>query len=226
LAAYGGADLWLKSRRLRAVVSASGWAFTLKRRPAFERAEFECDIARAHCRLTPIGRQAQVSGVLRDQDVELQDASGQALAQRRDARRFFPFGRRTIWWDDLDMSWFACYAFWNYLTLPRLLLNPEVGWSETAPGQLRAEFPAHIPTHSRHQRFDFDPASGLLRRHDYCADVVAPIAHAANVVLRHECQNGLTFAAHRRVTPISPWRRALPAPVLVDIQVHELVLEG
>lgn len=224
--AYGGADRWLGSKRVRAVVSANGLAFTLKRRPAFERALVECDIHRPFCRLTPIGRRPDVCGVLDGQDVRLEDASGAVMAQRESARMFFPFGRRTFWWDDMDMAWFACYAFWNYFTLPRLLLNPDITWSELAAGHLKAEFPAHIPTHCPTQHFRFDTISGLLIRHDYTAAVVAPVAHAANVVLRHSQQAGLCYVAERRVTPIGFRNRALSGPVLIHILVHDFALEA
>jgi hypothetical protein len=223
--AYGGEPLWRAATRAKAVVSAKGLAFTLKRRPAFERAVFVCDIYRPHCTLTPIGLRPGVSGQLIEQDVRLLDASAGVIAQRQSAATFFPFGRRTFWWDDLDMTWFACYAFWNYLTLPALLMNPEVAWTELAAGHLRATFPKHIPTHCTTQDFYFDASSGLLRRHDYVANVVAPIAHAANVVQCHSQHRGLIFPSQRRVTPIGFNRRALPGPTLVSILVHEFSLD-
>lgn len=222
--AYGGADLWLRGRSVRAVVSAGGLAFTLKRRPVFRRAVVECDIQRPRCRLTPIGRRADVTGVLDGRDVQLEDASGTVLARRESARSCFPFGRRALWWDDMDMAWFACYAFWNYFTLPRLLMTPEIAWSELAPGHLRADFPAHIPTHSPVQHFRFDPASGLLLRHDYTAEVVAPVARAAHRVLRHSQQGGVSFPSERLVTPIGFRGDALPVPVLIRIFVHDFAV--
>lgn len=224
--AYGGAALWQSRKRVRAVVSADGLAFTLKRRPAFRQAVVECDIHRPYCKLLPIGQQPDVAGVLDGQAVRLHDNSGAVIAQRESARDYFPFGRRTFWWDDLDMTWFACYAFWNYFTLPRLLMNPDIVWSEPEAGHLRAEFPEHIPTHSRFQQFHFDTESGLLLRHDYTADVVAPIAHAANVVLQHSQQNGLFFPSERRVTPIGFRNKPLSGPVLIRILVHEFSLEA
>jgi hypothetical protein len=224
--AYGGADLWLRSKRVRALVSASGLAFTLKRRSAFQRAVVECDIHRPYCRLTPIGQRPDVTGVLVGQHVQLQGPSGAVIAQRQSARTLFPFGRRALWWDDMDMAYFACYAFWNYFTLPRLLMNPDIAWSEVGAGHLKAEFPAHIPTHSPSQRFYFDTNSGLLLRHDYTAAVVAPVAHAANVVLYHSQHEGIPFPAERRVTPIGFHNKVLAMPVLIHISVHEFALEA
>ena len=222
--AYGGADRWLGNKQVRAVVSASGLAFTLKRRPAFERAVVECDIHRPYCRLTPIGQRADVTGVLIGQDVELQDTAGTVLERRESARSHFPFGRRTFWWDDMDMAYFAGYAFWNYLTLPRLLMNPDIVWNELEAGHLRAQFPAHIPTHSSSQDYYFDTKSGLLQRYDYTAEVIAPIARPANVVLRHSEHDGITFAAERKVTPIGFRNKPLSSPVLIHIVVHEFTL--
>jgi hypothetical protein len=222
--AYGGVDRWQGSKRVRAVVSASGLAFTLKRRPAFERAVIECDVHRPYCRLTPIGQRPDVTGVLMGQDVELQDSSGAVLAKRESARKFFPFGRRTLWWDDMDMAYFACYAFWNYLTLPRLLMHSDIVWKELEAGHLRAQFPTHIPTHSQCQDYYFDTKSGLLQRYDYTAEVIAPFARPANVVLSHSKQKGIAFPAERKVTPIGFRNKPLSSPVLIHIDVHEFTL--
>lgn len=226
IAAYGGADTWHNHKRVRAIVSADGLAFTLKRRPGFRRAIVECDIHRPYCKLTPIGRRSEIAGVLIGQDVQLQDATGAVVEQRKSARTFFPFGRRTLWWDDMDMAWFACYAFWNYFTLPYILMNPDVIWTEVTAGHLKAEFPPHIPTHSAIQHFYFDTTSGLLLRHDYTAAVIAPVAHAANVVVRHSQHNGLFVPSERKVTPVGFGNKPLSGPVLIHLHIHEFALEA
>ena len=75
---YGGAELWKNSRQIEAEVSVTGLAFVLKRRPYFDHARIVLDIDEQHCRLRPIGRHEQITGVLDRKDVWLEDANGTA----------------------------------------------------------------------------------------------------------------------------------------------------
>ncbi|MFN8922877.1 MAG: hypothetical protein ACK5XP_08150 [Sphingobacteriia bacterium] len=220
LAAYGGAELWQKARQVTAVADASGLAFVLKRRPYFRQAQLVVDVHRPYARLTPIGHRPGVVGVLDGGNVRLEDASGRVLASRSGARRYFPGGRRLLYWDDLDMAYFANYAFWNYLTLPALLLNPAIGWTELRPGVLQARFPPQLPTHSSVQTFFFDWQTGLLLQHNYVAEVIGKWARAANAVQAHDQQDGLVYASTRHVSPQKPGGAPLGWPALIKIRLH------
>ena len=220
--AYGGEPLWRAARRIEAVVSAGGLAFVLKRRPEFGRAHIAMEVPQPRSRLSPIGRDPAITGSLEGPDVRLEGRGGQALASRKQARQAFAGWRRNLYWDDLDMSYFANYAFWNYFTLPRLLMTPEIDWSEIHPGRLRAIFPASIPTHSRVQDFHFDRDTGLLLRHDYTVEIMSRLATAANVAVAHAKQNGIAYPSRREVSPQKPWGGALGWPLLLWIDIHEL----
>lgn len=217
IAAYGGRERWQNAQKIEAEVSVQGWAFILKRRPFFEHAHISMEVARPYSRLTPIVKRKNVAGVLDGHDVRLEDEQGNVLAERKDARAYFPGGRRLLWWDDLDMSYFANYAFWNYFNLPALLMRSDIEWTELAPGRLEAKFPPQIPTHNAIQRFRFDTESGLLIQHDYTANVISKLATAAHVI--HEHRDG--YPSDRLVTPRSPKGKALAGPKLVAIQVHD-----
>ena len=221
IAAYGGKELWKNAKAIEAEVSVRGWAFTLKRRPFFKHARIKMEVARPVSRLTPIGKNLWISGVLDGHDVRLEDANGNIIEERKNARGYFPGGRRLFYWDDLDMSYFANYAFWNYFTLPALLMREEIDWKEIEPGWLEATFPDSIPTHNKVQRFRFDLETGLLLQHDYTADIISKLATAANVPLKHRQRSGLTYPSRRLVTPRSPSGKPLPAPTLIDITVHD-----
>ena len=121
--AYGGTDLWQNSDVIEAEVSAKGLAFTLKRRPFFNRSKIKMAINRPYSIITPIGINKSISGILEDGDVRLENEEGEIIAERKNARTYFPYGRRLFYWDDLDMAYFANYAFWNYFTFPALLMN-------------------------------------------------------------------------------------------------------
>jgi hypothetical protein len=121
--AYGGIELWANSKFLEAEVSVKGLAFILKRRPFFDHANIKLEIGRPFSKLTPIGKNKGIYGILDGHDVRLENEINEVVAERKNARQYFPFGRRFFYWDDLDMAYFANYAFWNYFTLPKLLMN-------------------------------------------------------------------------------------------------------
>jgi hypothetical protein len=222
--AYGGAGLWQNSKYLEAVVSAKGLAFTLKRRPFFKQAKIVMEINRPYSRLTPIGKDKNITGILDGNDVRLEDKDGKVVAERKNARKYFPFGRRLFYWDDMDMAYFANYASWNYFTFPNLLMNDNIIWNEKEPGILEAIFPESIPTHSKIHKFHIDMTSGRLIQHDYSADIISKLAKVVNLVIEHSEENGLLFPSSRLVTPRSGKGKALKKPVMIDIKVHSFKL--
>ena len=143
------------------------------------------------------------------------------IARRRNARSFFPYGRRLFWWDSLDQTYFAGYALWNYLVFPALLLREDIRWEETGQSRLLARFPENIPTHSPVQEFLFDPVSGLLRQHNYTAGVMGGWAKAANTVIAHGTWNEIPYPSHRRVTPRRKDGTPSGRPVLIDLIIHD-----
>jgi hypothetical protein len=216
----GGQEFWLNASRIEAEVSVHGLAFVLKHRPAFQHAKIEMEVQRPVVRLTPIGRDPTITGILDHGDVRLESHDGKTLAERKDARSYFRFGRRLFYWDDLDMAYFANYAFWNYFTLPRLLLDKRISWEETGPGNLQATFPTSIPTHCRTQQYRFDPTRGLLLQHNYTVDIISQLATAAHVIRDHKKQEGILYPSSRVVTPQKGGGGYRKGPVLIDITVH------
>lgn len=220
LEAYGGESFWRQARSIRATVSASGLAFVLKGQRHFHRISVECDVREPFARLTPVDA-AGSSGVLRGGDAFLENPRGREIGRRENARTYFPYGRRLFWWDSLDQTYFAGYALWNYLVFPALLLREDIRWEDSGPNRLIASFPGHIPTHSPVQEFLFDPSSGLLRQHNYTAEVMGAWARAANVIVEHGAWNGIFYPSHRRVTPRKKDGSPSGGPVLIDLLIHD-----
>jgi hypothetical protein len=218
---YGGVRMWELAASIEAEVSAYGLAFVLKGRPPLAGARISMDVHRPYSRITPIGRDPGISGVLCGSETRLEASDGTVVSSRPSARGYFPGGRRLFRWDDLDMAYFANYAFWNYFTLPALMINTAVTWAEIRPGVLEARFPPEIPTHSEIQEFHFDPDTGLLRQHNYTAEIISRLATAAHVVDSHSLSNGVMYPSQRRVTPRARGGRARRGPLLIGIEVHD-----
>jgi hypothetical protein len=222
--AYGGIDLWQNSKYIEAEVSVKGLLFILKRRPYFERSIIKIDINRPFSKLMPIGNDKNIIGVLDGLDVRLEDSEGKIIASRKNARDYFPYRRRLLYWDDMDMAYFANYAFWNYLTFPNLLLNNDILWREKKEGILEATFPDSIPSHSKIQEYKIDLNTGRLIQQNYTAMVVSKLATAANLVINHSEDNGIVYPSKRLITPQSKNGDATRWPVLIDIEIHKFKL--
>lgn len=235
LEAHGGAKRWREAERVTARVR-SGGLMLRTRVPGNRFADYRLtvDLHRPRAVLDPFPRFGE-RAVFEDGAVRVETADGEPLESRREPRQAF-FGlsgvRRNLRWDALDSAYFAGYAMWNYLGAPHLLTRPGVEVSEAEPWteagetwrRLEATFAPGIDTHSPRQTLYFD-ARGLLRRHDYTAEVVGRWARAAHYCAEHAQAGGLVFPTRRRVVPVGLANRALPGPTLVSLELSELHVE-
>ena len=125
-------------------------------------------------------------------EVRIETIDGEVLESRLDPRRCSSGARalrRNLRWDDLDATYFAGYAWWNYLNAPYLLTREDVSVREVEPWRdgarpgagSRPTSPRTIDTHCRRQVFYYDREL-RLRRHDYTAEVVGALgARGAHV---------------------------------------------
>lgn len=168
-------------------------------------------------------------------DVRIETRGGEVIGARQDARvAFSGLGalRRGVRWDALDAAYFVGYALWNYLSTPLLLTREGVTvtegepWSEAGERWRRLEvsFPPEIETHSARQTFYVDD-DGLIRRHDYVAEVIGSWARAAHYCAGHRSVAGLVLPARRRVRPRGPGGRAFPHPTLVALDIDDVDVE-
>ena len=218
--AYGGESLWRGASAVEATVSSGGFALRSKFRRGLRSARVRVDLAGPHVTVLPADGHGN-AGIFDNSDVRIETPDGHVVRARSDPRRLFPGGRRLLWWDALDEMYFGGYALWNYLTLPALLLRDDIDWQEVQPGTLEAVFPKHLPTHCERQRFHIDMDTGLLRQHDYTAEVFGGWAKAAHVVLEHALNGETPFPSRRRVTPRRGDGTPRPWPVLVWIEVRD-----
>jgi hypothetical protein len=235
LEAHGGAARWQAVRRVHARARSGG--FLIRTRvPGTRFAEYRLavDLDERRTVFDPFPEHG-VRGVFDAGAARLERQDGEVIASRAEPRRAF-FGRsglrRNVRWDPLDAVYFAGYAMWNYLSFPALLLRPDVDVREASPWlssgeelrRLEVGFPEGLDTHSPTQTFYLD-GRGLLRRHDYVADVVGRWAKAAHLCADHVEADGLVFPTRRWVRPIGPRNRPLPFPTMVWIRITDLRVE-
>ena len=232
LEAHGGAERWHAARTIRARVR-SGGLLLRTRVPGTRFADYmvtaEVDTPRSEAR--PFPREGS-RGVFDRGAARIETATGDVLESRADPRAAFHGAsglRRNLRWDALDSIYFAGYAMWNYLTTPYLLTREGVATREGEPWsqdgetlrRLEATFPPGLDTHSARQTFYFDDR-GLLRRHDYVAEVVGGWAHGGHYCADHVEAGGLLFPTRRWVRPIGPRNRTLRFPTLVWLRLSEI----
>ncbi|ARG59157.1 hypothetical protein PJK45_04640 [Mycobacterium kansasii] len=232
LEAHGGLQRWQSAAEIHSRVR-SGGLLVRTRVPGnrFEDYRITVDVQEPRTVIDPFPVDGQ-RGVFDNGTVRIESHDGHVISSRANPRPAF-FGRsglrRNFRWDPLDSVYFAGYAMWNYLTTPYLLTRDGVEVDEAGTWReggetwrrLNATFPAHIHTHSPRQSFYFD-AGGRLRRHDYVAEVVGHWARAAHYCTEPVDAGGLVFQTRRRVYPIGPGNRPLPAPTLVSMQLSDL----
>ena len=226
--AHGGLDRWQQLTEITAHVSISGTLWGRKGHPdALVDTHVTLDPHRQRITYDPFLHEGRRSVFLPDHTViETQD--GRMAAERHNPKAAFAGHTSATPWDELHVAYFSGYAMWNYLTLPFLLTGPDFQSHELEPWQeqgqtwrrLAVTFPDGLATHNRNQTFYFDD-TGLLRRHDYNADVFGGAA-AANYSDKHRTFGGIVFPTRRRVLPRKPDGTTLPEPVLVSIDLLEV----
>ena len=228
LAAHGGREYWNSLEAIDVVISASGFLFTAKRRPKLDHVRMRAWAHEPRFALYDFPKAGQIAELVGTNEVRITDASGTVLSRRQNPRDAFRSFRHLFSWDDLDFTYFAGYATWNYLVTPFLLDYPGFVIKEAAPGpgalsslhRLEVTFPDTIPTHSKEQVFYFDEKY-LLRRLDYTAEVVGSWAHAAHLCDVYKTFDGIKAPTKRIVLPLLFGRGPMPGPALVAIDIHE-----
>jgi hypothetical protein len=126
------------------------------------------------------------------------------LEARADPRASFAGRRRGRRWSALDALYFFGYALAHYQSLPFSLTAARplsLRYARSRGRRLlgvEVELPTGLHTHSRQQTFFFDD-EGLLRRHDYVADVIGWWASGAHRWEDYVDVAGVPVARHRHV---------------------------
>jgi len=157
--------------------------------------------------------------------VAIETTDGQVVEERFEPRDSFLGHAVDTPWDRLQLAYFAGYAMWTYLNTPFVFAMEGVAteeldrWRENGEvwRRLKVTFPPHIATHSSVQTFYFD-SQGLLRRHDYDADVLGGTP-AAHYVHDYREFSGVLVPTRRRVFGRAPDGTFVPEPSIVTIDL-------
>lgn len=216
IAAHGGLDRWAQVQGLTVRFSAGGLLFRMKGRTH--------GLENATVRFVR-GEQLGSAASADPRPWQLDIGAPDQLAQ--DLRRISTLPR-PLRWSNHDLGTFTGAAMWTYLHLPFMLADADVS-VQLGPswrGMRRLDFvvPARRATHSRAQSIYVDD-DGLIRRHDYVAQVLGRWAHAVHRCDDYRWFDGIAFATRRLVTP-SLFGAVLTHPTMVHIAVDALELES
>jgi hypothetical protein len=226
--AHGGFDRWRRLESVSAHLLSGGALWPLKHQQGvlddvYIRAALHSEWA-SH---SPFGA-PNLRSSFEPHRVAIETTEGRVVEERLRPRDSFKGHGVDTPWDRLQLAYFAGYAMWTYLTTPFLLGMEGVETEEIQPWQeqgetwrrLRVTFPASIATHSTIQTFHFD-SKGLLRRHDYDAEVLGGIP-AAHFVHDYEEFSGILVPTRRIVLGRRADGTAIPDPVIVTIDLRDV----
>jgi len=134
----------------------------------------------------------------------LTDAGGTVVWSAENGRDAFRGWRKLRRWRPAGALYFFGYALTHYHSLPftlgrgRPLGLHRVRQDGRELTGIEVELPPELHTHNRRQTFYFD-ADGLLRRHDYVADIVGPWARGAHLWRDFVTVAGLQMTRTRHV---------------------------
>jgi hypothetical protein len=228
IAAHGGRHRWRAIQTIRAHAAITGGIWHLKGKPGIlEDVHLTARAHEQHLECAPFGAQGRHS-VYEPGRTAIVTGSGDVIEERQSPREFFRGHGLTTPWDDQNLVYFSGYAMWTYLTVPFLLEWPGFESEEIAPWEedgetwrrLEVTFPADVASHSRVQTVYFDD-TGILRRHDYSADVLGGTT-SANYALEPKTFGGLVFPTKRRVYALGPDNRPIRERVAVAIDLLDI----
>lgn len=228
IAAHGGWARWQEIKHFDVQASIGGGLWHLKGWPdALAQTRVSIDPHRPAVTYMPFGKVTETALFEIDRVAILSD-TGSVIEERASPRSAFAGHTLTSPWDPLHLAYFSGYAMWNYLTAPFLFKlagfqTEEIeAWREGEETwrRLLVTFPDDIPTHSREQIFYFD-TSGLLRRHDYSADVIGGTS-SAHYASAHKTFGGIVFPTKRRVYAKDSDNRPLLERLAVAIDLSDI----
>lgn len=228
--AHGGLAQWRKFRQVRARLVQGGALWGLKGQAGvLDSTTVTVATDRQWASHAPFGTLAGRSEFTGDR-IALLDHAGRAVEERRNPRALFERHTLETPWDTLQLAFFAGCAMWTYLNTPFVLAwegvtcSEEGNWYEQNEEwrKIRVQYPSDLEVFSKVQAIYVGPDK-LVRRLDYDVEI-AGNTPGAHYVSDYATVSGIRFPTKRRIYPRTPDGHALPEPLVVSIDLHEIEL--
>jgi hypothetical protein len=228
--AHGGLERWEQYRTLSADLVNGGALWPLKGQAGvLDDSTVTVGLADQWASHRPFGGSDRKSR-FEPSRVAIETDDGAVVDELNEPRASFAGHQVETPWSRLQLAYFAGYAMWTYLNLPFALAREGVHSEELSEWnegdecwrRLKVTFPDAIATHGTEQTLYFDQ-KGLLKRHDYDVDISGGSA-AVHYVSEYQTFSGLLFPTRRRVFPRAADGKAVPEPLLVSIDLSNIVL--
>ena len=232
IAAHGGLDRRNELTSVKAHLVNGGVLWAMKGQAGvINDVNVRVDLRREFTSHFPFGRPGLRSAFTADR-VAIESDAGEVVEERFNPRDSFAGHTLETPWDKLHLAYFVGYAMWTYLTSPFSFVKPGFQTEELSHWQehgqtwrrLKVTFPGHIASHCKEQTFYFD-ADGLIRRHDYVAEVLGSSGPAAHYSSEHREFDGIKVPTKRRVYLIGENGSVMQEPLIVSIDLDNIEFE-
>lgn len=228
--AHGGLDRWKQYRTLSADLEVGGALWPLKGQAGvLDKSTVTVGLTDQWASHRPFGA-PDLKSIVQPRRVAIETDDGVVVEELNEPRVSFAGHQVETPWSRLQLAYFAGYAMWTYLNLPFALARQDVQreelsqWEESGEHwrRLKVTFPDVIATHSKEQTLYFDQ-NGQLKRHDYDVDISGG-SSAVHYTSEYQTFSGLMFPTRRRVFPRLPDGQPMAEPLLVSIDLSNIVL--
>lgn len=228
--AHGGLSTWQKYDEVVAELRQGGALWGLKGQAGvLDQTRVTASLREERASHAPFGDAGRRSHFT-PAAVAIESQVGRILEALENPRGSFAGHALETPWSALQLAYFAGYAMWTYLNTPFLLAWPGVSSEEIEPWRegeeswrrLRFTLPPHIESHSPVQTL-YIGNDGLLRRHDYDVEIAGGTP-GAHYITGYEEVSGIQFPKRRRIYPRGPDGRSVAEPLVVSIDLSNIVL--
>jgi hypothetical protein len=230
IGAHGGLAQWRNFRTVSARLVQGGALWGLKGQAGvLENTTVTVATDRQWASHAPFGSLAARSDFTRER-IALLDRAGRVIEERVQPRESFSGHTLETPWDPLQLAFFAGCAMWTYLNAPFVLAWEGVHceddglWQEQGEvwRKIRVRYPENLEVFSKAQTIYVGP-DNLIRRLDYDVEI-AGNTPGAHYVSDYTTVSGIRFPTKRRIYPRTPEGHAMPEPLVVSIDLHEITL--
>jgi hypothetical protein len=228
--AHGGLKRWNQLEAVSAHLIQGGALWALKGQPGvLDDVVVTASLHEERASHRPFGA-ADRHSAFTPERVAIESDDGAVVEALDEPRASFAGHTQETPWSTLQLAYFVGTAMWTYLTQPFTFAMPGFETSELEPWveageewrRLHVVWPSYLATHSTEQTLYFGD-DGLLARHDYDVEITGGTT-AAHYISDYEEVAGIQIPTRHRIFPRTPDGQSLDEPLIVSIDVSEIVL--